>query len=277
MVSHRISTRPPGEDGYHTRHARAKSAAARAKPMLALAAPSSEVELARAPSSEVELGRGSVKNPLHDEDLDDDVLFDEDDDDGSLGDNSDSDDDDAALAKQASFVERTLRRVPRLSTAACVTPASKLIARWCKLMLKWILPNAAVAAIVMTLMRARYSGRGAWYEALVMVIETPANCAMAMLPWYLVLRLPVGDEAEALPPSQVHRLRQAAPGAPPGSNSKAVRRQAVRRQAVRRQAVRRRRRAYDERTAARVASCRAAAGIDLVGGVRRAGRGRQRR
>ena len=111
--------------------------------MLALAAPSSEVELARAPSSEVELGRGSVKNPLHDEDLDDDVLFDEDDDDGSLGDNSDSDDDDAALAKQASFVERTLRRVPRLSTAACVTPASKLIARWCKLMLKWILPNAA--------------------------------------------------------------------------------------------------------------------------------------
>ena len=75
--------------------------------------------LSAPPSSEVELGRGSVQNPLHEDDDDDDALFDEDDDDGSLGDNSDSDDDDAVLAKQASFVERTLRRVPRLSTAAC--------------------------------------------------------------------------------------------------------------------------------------------------------------
>ena len=47
--------------------------------------------------------------------------------------------------------------------------------------------------LVVTLMRARFSGRGAWCEALVMCLEAPADCIMALLPWHIVFGPPLSQ------------------------------------------------------------------------------------
>lgn len=51
---------------------------------------------------------------------------------------------------------------------------------------RWVLPTFLVATLVTNLYRLRYAGRGARYEAFVMLLEGPAECVMALLPWHVI-------------------------------------------------------------------------------------------